>query len=180
VGRPGTGAELGIVGLGRVGSRVARICARGFGMRVRYYDVIRMPAHEAELGVEFLPFDHVLTGVDILTLHVPLTPVTRRMIDAAALERMRRGSYLVNASRGEVVDIDALAAAIGAGHIAGAGIDVFPDEPLRTDHPILGLPTVVASPHMASHSDASLVRMALVTEDVARVLRGETPKFRVA
>jgi phosphoglycerate dehydrogenase-like enzyme len=101
------------------------------------------------------------------------------MINGDVLSRMKTGAMLINTSRGPVVKLDALVAAISSGHIAGAGIDVFPDEPLPTDHPILQLPQVVVSPHMASHSQMSMVRMALVAEDIARVLQGEAPRYPV-
>jgi D-3-phosphoglycerate dehydrogenase / 2-oxoglutarate reductase len=171
-----TGGTLGIIGLGRVGSRIARICRYGFSMRVLYYDIVRKDDYEQEIGVEFASFDEVVAASDILTLHVPLTELTRRMMNRETIRRMRSGAILMNASRGQVVELDSVVEAIQSGKLAGAGIDVFPDEPLPTDHPILALPEVVVSPHMASHSDMSMIRMALVTEDVARVLNGVEPK----
>ena len=173
------GGTLGIVGLGRVGSRVARICRGGFQMRTLYYDIVRKHEFESELGVEFRSFDDVIAEADILTVHVPLTDLTRGMINGDVLSRMKTGAMLINTSRGPVVKLDTLVEAISSGHIAGAGIDVFPDEPLPTDHPILQLPQVVVSPHMASHSQMSMVRMALVAEDIARVLQGEAPRYPV-
>jgi len=174
------GHTIGIIGLGRVGSRVARICAQGFLMCVRYYDIVRKLQYEQELGIECSTFDDVLAAADILTLHVPLTPLTRGMIDADALGRMKPGACLINTARGPVVELNALVTALRSGHVAGAALDVFPDEPLPPEHPILGLPRVVVSPHMASHSDESMARMSLVAEDVIRVLRGEKPTYPVA
>jgi D-3-phosphoglycerate dehydrogenase len=173
------GGKLGIVGLGRVGSRVARICHGGFQMRTLYYDIVRKHEFESELGVELRSFDEVIVEADILTVHVPLTDLTRGMINEDVLGRMKAGAILINSSRGPVVKLDALVAAISSGHIAGAGIDVFPDEPLPTEHPILSLPQVVVSPHMASHSQMSMIRMALVAEDIARVLQGKAPRHPV-
>jgi D-3-phosphoglycerate dehydrogenase / 2-oxoglutarate reductase len=171
-----TGGTLGIIGLGRVGSRLARICRNGFNMRVLYYDIVRKDDYEQEIGVEFASFDEVVAASDILTLHVPLTEFTRYMMNRETIGRMKSGAILMNASRGQVVELDSVVEAIRSGKLAGAGIDVFPDEPLSTGHPILALPEVVVSPHMASHSDMSMIRMALVTEDVARVLNGVEPK----
>lgn len=169
------GHTLGIIGLGRVGTRVARIAALGFQMRVVYFDIIRKHETEAALGVEFASFEEVLRLADFLTLHTPLTDATRGMIDDTALGLMKQGAYLVNASRGEVVELDALARSVREGRIAGAALDVFPDEPFPADHPLLAMPEVIVSPHMASHSRDSMVRMALVAEDVARVLTGQEP-----
>jgi len=169
------GHTLGIIGLGRVGTRVARIAALGFQMRVLYFDIVRKHETEAALGVEFASFEEVLRLADFLTLHTPLTDATRGMIDDTALGLMKQGAYLVNASRGEVVELDALARSVREGRIAGAALDVFPDEPFPADHPLLAMPEVIVSPHMASHSRDSMVRMALVAEDVARVLTGQEP-----
>ncbi|OQB42872.1 MAG: D-3-phosphoglycerate dehydrogenase [Candidatus Latescibacteria bacterium ADurb.Bin168] len=166
---------LGIIGLGRVGTRVARIAVLGFQMRVLYFDIIRKHETEAALGVEFAPFEEVLRQADFLTLHTPLTEATRGMMNGGTLALMKQGAYLVNASRGEVVEIDALARSITSGRIAGAALDVFADEPFPADHPLLAMPEVIVSPHMASHSRDSMVRMALVAEDVARVLIGQEP-----
>ena len=173
------GRTLGIIGLGRVGSRIARICSLGFQMKVIYYDIVRKPEFERDLGVEFASFDEVVTQSDILTLHTPLTPLTRSMINEKTLASMKEGSCLLNASRGPVVDLDALVGSLQSGHLAGAGLDVFPDEPLDPSHPIMSLPNVRLSPHMASRSHESMIRMALVAEDVARVLNGEEPRFPV-
>lgn len=173
------GGTLGIVGLGRVGSRVAQICRGGFQMRTHYFDIVRKHEFESDLGVEYHSFDDVVAEADILTVHVPLTDLTRGMINDDVLGRMKANAILINTSRGPVVELDALVAAISSGHVAGAGIDVFPDEPLPTEHPILQLPQVVVSPHMASHSEMSMVRMSLVAEDIARVLQGKAPRYPV-
>jgi D-3-phosphoglycerate dehydrogenase len=169
------GCTLGIVGLGRVGTRVARIAALGFQMQVIYFDIVRKHETEAALGIKFATFAELLEEADFLTLHTPLTDKTQGLIGESALQQMKKGSYLINASRGEVVDIDALSHALATNHLAGAAIDVFPYEPFPSDHPLLSAPNVVVSPHMASHSKDSMVRMSLVAEDVARVLTGIPP-----
>jgi len=172
-------STLGIIGLGRIGSRVARICSLGFGMRAIYYDIVRKHEHEGTLGVEFASFDDVVRTADILTLHVPLTSQTRDMMNADRLSRMKKGAILINASRGPVVDIDALAERLATDRLAGAGIDVFPDEPLSVGHTLLTSTSVVVSPHMAAASRPSLIKMSLVAEDVVRVLTGEEPSYSV-
>jgi len=174
------GHTLGIIGLGRIGSRVGRIAKAGFQMRVLYFDIVRKHEEERALGVEFASFDEVVSQADILTLHTPLTPLTRNMMNARTIARMKPGACLVNASRGEVVEFDALVAALRSGQVSGAGLDVFPEEPPDAAHPILSLPNVVVSPHMASHSGESMVRMSLVAEDVVRVLSGKQPRNPVA
>jgi len=173
------GHTLGIIGLGRIGSRVGRICRLGFQMRVRYYDIVRKHKEEKALGIEFASFEEVIAEADILTLHTPLTPLTRHMMNRETLSRMKQGAYLINTSRGEVVHLDALVESLRTGHLKGAALDVFPDEPLPPEHPVLRLPNVVLSPHMASHSEESMVRMSLVAEDVVRVLTGQPPRYPV-
>ena len=173
------GRTLGIIGLGRVGSRVGRICKLGYQMRVLYYDIDRKYHQEDALGVEFASFDEVIAQADILTMHVPLTPLTKNMVNADTLAALKPGAYVINTSRGAVVDIDALDESLENGHTAGAAIDVFPEEPMPTAHPLLNRSDVILSPHMASHSQEAVIRMALVAEDIVRVLRGEEPKHPV-
>ncbi len=173
------GRTCSIIGLGRVGSRVARICRLGFQMRVLYYDIVRKPEYERDLDIEFTDFPTAVNAADFLTMHVPLTDLTRHMIDASVLKRMKPTAYLLNAARGEVVDTHALARALQEKSIAGAAIDVFPEEPLPTDDPLQRAPNTVFSPHMASHTADAVRRMSLVAEDVIRVLNGEPPLYPV-
>lgn len=143
------GKTLGIVGYGHIGTQVG-VLAEHLGMQVVFTDIeTRLPLGNArQLG----SLEAVLQASDVVTLHVPETPQTLRMIDAAALARMRRGSHLINASRGTVVDIEALAAALESGHIAGAAIDVFPVEPqgndARFESPLVGFDNVLLTPHI--------------------------------
>jgi D-3-phosphoglycerate dehydrogenase len=143
------GKTLGIVGYGHIGSQVS-ILAEAMGMRVLYHDILsRLPMGNAR-QVDTLT--ELLGAVDIVTLHVPEDASTLEMIDAARLAEMRPGSYLINASRGTVVDVDALAGALRAGHLAGAAIDVFPREPAHADEPFVSplqrLPNVILTPHI--------------------------------
>lgn len=143
------GKTLGIVGYGHIGSQVS-ILAEAFGMRVLYHDVEPKLAMGNARPVPSL--EALLPEADILTLHVPQDPTTRNLMSAQQIGRMREGSYLINASRGTVVDVDALAVAIERGHLRGAAVDVFPTEPKSNDEPfsspLQGLPNVILTPHI--------------------------------
>ncbi|MCH6554345.1 MAG: D-glycerate dehydrogenase [Acidobacteria bacterium] len=169
------GKTLGIVGLGRIGQRVARR-ARGFGMRVLYCDAARAAVEvERELGVEWAEKERLLRESDFVSLHVPLLPETRHWMGLAEFELMKPTAYLVNASRGPVVDEAALAEALEQKKFAGAALDVFEQEPKI--HPkLLALPNVLLAPHIASASVETRTRMAMVAaENVVAVLRGQRP-----
>lgn len=152
--RPGyvplLGQTLGIVGLGDIGMAMA-IRARAFGMRVLYFKRNRLPAsEEAALGVEYRDLDALLPEVDFLTLHLPHTPESEKMLDARRLSLLKPSAILVNAARGGLVDEDALIDALQHGRLAGAGLDVFTYEPLPADSPLCQLENVVLSPHTGS------------------------------
>jgi glyoxylate reductase len=169
------GATLGIFGMGRIGRAVARRAA-AFGMRVVYHSRTRLPVNDEQaLGVRWMDRGGLLAGSDVLSLHAPLTPETRRFLDADAFARMRPGSYLVNTSRGALVDEAALVGALRAGHLAGAGLDVYEHEPAI--HPgLLELESVVLLPHIGSATLQTRTRMAtLAATNAAAVLRGEAP-----
>jgi len=169
------GKTLGIMGFGRIGRAVARR-ARGFGMRILYHDALRADAAtERELGATFVDKGTLLRESDFVTLHVPLIPETRHLIDAADLRMMKRTAYLVNAARGPVVNEAALAQALREGWIAGAGLDVYEEEP-RVHPGLLGLSNVVLAPHIASASIETRVKMAaLAVENCLAVLEGRPP-----
>jgi len=169
------GKTLGIVGLGKIGQATARR-ARAFGMEIVYAGRRRAAEEvEAELSARFLPLDELLTTADVVTLHCPLSAETRHLIDAAALARMQRFSHLVNTTRGPVVDEAALAEALRAGAIAGAGLDVFEREP--EVHPdLLELENVVLIPHLGSATIETRTAMGvLAAENVVAVLGGSAP-----
>jgi lactate dehydrogenase-like 2-hydroxyacid dehydrogenase len=165
------GAILGIVGFGRIGRAVARR-AKAFGMRIVTADPGLEPGSEAD-GVAVVTLPELLATSDVVSLHVPLLPATRHLIDAAALAAMKPGSYLVNAARGGVVDETALIDALRSGHLAGAALDTFEGEPVI--NPVLReLDTVVLQPHIASAGDATRDNMCrLAVRNVTRVLAGE-------
>jgi len=143
------GKRLGIIGLGNIGKKVARR-VQGFDMDVRYYDVLRLTEDQEDaLGVRFALFNELLRTSDVVTLHVPLNDVTRKMISTRELGMMKRGAILVNTCRGPVVDEDALHQALTSGTIAGAGLDVMVEEPPKQHHPLFSLPNVTLTPHSA-------------------------------
>lgn len=175
------GKTVGLVGLGRIGREVARR-VRAFGANVRYYKPRRASdEEEAYTGAQYRPFNGLLDEADILSLHTPLCAATHRMIDEPALARMRRGSYLVNTARGALVDEPALIAALQTGQLAGAGLDVFVQEPPEPNSPLLALPNVVLTPHVAGTTrDAWLQRLDAAWRNIIRVAGGEAPLARIS
>jgi glyoxylate reductase len=175
LGRDAHHATLGIFGMGRIGRAMARR-ARGFDMKILYYDDVRQPPEvEAELGLQFESKDTVLRESDFISLHVPLMPSTRHLIGEREFNLMKPSAILVNTARGPVVDEQALVDALNAGRIAGAGLDVFAREP-EVNPGLLVLEQVVLAPHIASASIATRERMAtLAAENCIAGLGGQTP-----
>jgi glyoxylate reductase len=169
------GKRLGIVGLGRIGSLVAER-ARAFGMRIAYHSRQPAPAElTAALEAERMPLERLLAESDAVSLHCPLTPQTRHLIGAAELELLGPRGILVNTARGPVVDEAALAAALAAGRIAAAGLDVYEHEP-AVEPALLGLDNVVLAPHLGSATVETRTAMAeLAARNAVAVLRGEAP-----
>lgn len=174
------GRCLGLLGLGRIGSRVAGI-AQALGMRVLAYDPYIQDEQMARLGVEHAAtFERVLREADFVSLHLPLTGETRHLINAETLAMMRPGAILINCARGSLVDEAALLDALNRGHLYGAGLDVWEREPPPPTHPFLGRDDIVATPHVASATAASKDRLwrSAITQAL-QVLRGERPPFLV-
>lgn len=170
------GRTLGLVGLGRIGRRVAHICGVGLGMRVIGYDPLLTPQQAQALGIEPATLERVIEEADFLSLHAPATPETYRLMDRARIGRMKQGSYLLNLARGTLVDEEALLEALDNGHLAGAGIDVFDPEPLPLESPLRTHPLVIATPHMASGTHEGRRRMeTMAVERVLAFFRGERP-----
>jgi len=166
---------LGIVGIGRIGSAVAQR-AKAFGLTLLAADPYVAPAELVARGAEPVALDELLTRADIVTLHCPLTPETRGMIDARALGLMPPSAVLVNTARGPIVDLDALVAALTAGALAGAALDVVDPEPLPPGSPLYALPNVILTPHAAYYSERSVETLRRETLRAAlAVLRGERP-----
>jgi glyoxylate reductase len=173
------GATLGIVGMGAIGAGVARR-ATGFGMKILYTSRTRKDEIEAATGAEQRPLDDVLRESDFVCLTTALTPETRGLIGARELSLMKRSAILVNTARGGVTDEHAVAAALKSGQIAGAGIDVYVQEPLPPDHPLLDCETAVLMPHVGSGTHATRARMSRVAcENILAALQGQRPRFLV-
>lgn len=169
------GRTLGIIGLGNIGSAVARRAA-GFGLTVIAFDPYVSDDHFRNLGVTRVELPELLRRCDFLTVHVPLTEATRGLVGTAEIALMKHGAYLVNTSRGPVVDEDALLAAITAGKIAGAGLDVFAQEPLDLASPLLQDERVIVTPHAAFFAEESIDDMQTgAVEQVAQALSGVRP-----
>ena len=170
------GLKLGLVGLGRIGKRVAKV-ALALDMTVMAYDPVVTAEQARQLGVDLAPsLEDVLRSADIVSLHIPLTDETRNVMNVGRLAMMKPGSYLVNAARGGLVDQAALLAALESGHLHGAGLDVFPNEPPDPNSPLLQRDDVIATPHIAGATQASKDRLwsSAITQAL-QVLRGERP-----
>jgi phosphoglycerate dehydrogenase-like enzyme len=171
-----SGRTVGIVGLGNIGKKVARRAA-AFDARVQYYDIVRLSAAEEDaLGVRFVLLSELLRTSDIVSLHVPLTDATRRMIGARELGLMKPGAILVNTCRGPVVDEEALYQALKERRLAGAGLDVLVDEPPPKDHPLFSLPSVTLTPHSAGPTwENWTARFRNGFDNIERVAAGRKP-----
>jgi lactate dehydrogenase-like 2-hydroxyacid dehydrogenase len=169
------GKTLGLLGFGRIGRALARR-AGGFKMRVIYHDAIRAPAEvEQELKAEYRERERVISEADFLSLHVPLLPDTRHLISTPQFAAMKRTAFLINTSRGPVVDEAALVAALEAGEIAGAALDVYENEP-RVHPGLIGRKNVVLAPHIASASLETRTKMAqMAAENAVALFRGQRP-----
>jgi len=170
-----SGKTLGVVGLGRIGSRVAHHGVKGFEMKVLYYDVNRNEEFEKEFGAVFVSLDDLLKQSDFVSIHVPLLPATRHLINAEKLKLMKLTSYLVNTSRGPVIDEAALAKALADKTIKGAALDVFEFEP-AINPDLIKLDNVILTPHIASATEETRSKMsALAATNIVEALEGRIP-----
>ncbi|MGM8365191.1 2-hydroxyacid dehydrogenase [Virgibacillus sp. W0181] len=166
---------IGIVGMGRIGEAVARR-AKGFGMKVKYYNRSRKPNAEQELDATYLAFDELLETADFVVSLVPLTAESKQIFNKEAFEKMKRSAIFINASRGGVVDEAALIQALENKEITAAGLDVFEKEPISADHPLMKLENAVCLPHIGSASTATREDMiSLCFKNIAAVLTGDEP-----
>ena len=166
---------IGYIGMGRIGQAVAERL-KAFGCTGVYCDPqITLPAEqETTLGLRRATLDQLLPAVDVLSIHVPLTPNTRMMIDDDAMSRLKPGAIVINTARGGIIDEDALAKALKSGHVLAAGLDVFAQEPPRPDNPLLELPNVILTPHISAGTrDAMRQKMAAIFANLDRFFRGE-------
>jgi glyoxylate reductase len=166
---------LGIIGLGRIGAEVA-YRGLGFHMKVLYYDTVRQPTLEKQHGYRFVDMDTLLKESEFVVISTALTPETRGMIGEAQLAKMKPTAFLINTSRGPVVDEKALIKALQAGRIAGAGLDVFEKEPVELDNPLLKMENVVVLPHVGSATEATRQAMVdLAADNILAVVQGKPP-----
>ena len=173
---------LGLLGAGRIGYEVAKR-ARAFGMKVIYYDIVRMAEVEKVAEAEFVTLDELLSRADVISIHTPLTPTTRGMVNREFLGKMKKTAFLINTARGKIVDERALADALTEGRIAGACLDVLNEEPPSEGSPFYRLgdriPNLILTPH-AANGPYTFGRMAMAAaEEVARVLEGGSPAYPV-
>ena len=168
------GRTVGLLGAGRIGRAVAERL-KPFGVRLTYFDPAGVPADvERALNLERRGFDALLGEADILSLHLPLTAATKKIVDGPALARLKPGAFLVNTSRGGLVDEPALVAALEVGHLAGAALDVFDPEPPRRGNPLYAMPNVVLTPHVAAGTrDAFMEKQRFIFDNLARFWAGE-------
>lgn len=171
------GRTLGIVGVGRIGTRVAEVCRSAFAMKVLGCDPNLEPSAIAARGAEPVTLDQLLSESDFVTLHVPATRANHHLIDTSALARMKRGTFLINHARGGLVDTAALTDALKSRQLGGAAVDVLEQEPPAQDLELLQLDNVIVTPHSAALTDEAMLRMGSdAGDDIMRVLRGERPR----
>lgn len=167
------GKTLGVIGFGRIGYTVAKI-AKAIGMEILLYDVIKNEERAREVGGKFVELEELLKNSDVVTIHVPLLDSTYHLINEERLKLMKPSAILINTSRGPIVDTNALVKALQEGWIAGAGLDVFEEEPLPKDHPLTKLDNVVLTPHIGASTVEAQERAGIeVAEKVVNILKGE-------
>lgn len=173
------GRTLGLVGLGKIPKLVAAK-AQAFGLHVQTYDPYIPAEVAAKLGVKSVSLPELLSTSDYVSIHAPLTPETKNMFNADAFRRMKRGALLVNTARGPLVDVEALVDALDMGQLAGAALDVLPQEPPPADSRLLGRDDVILTPHMGFYSEESMIDLQTkAAQQVALVLSGKEPRYPV-
>jgi D-3-phosphoglycerate dehydrogenase len=174
------GKTVGLLGIGGIGKQVVRrLC--GFDCRILAYDPYPDKIFAQQYKVELLPQDEVLNQADFVSLHLPLLPETRHLVNTTFLQKMKPGAFLINTSRGELIDEAALVYTIKHKQLRGAALDVFSPEPPSADNPLLRLPEVIVTPHYASHTDGATIAMGWIAfHDCLAVLRGEAPKYPIS
>jgi D-3-phosphoglycerate dehydrogenase len=174
------GTVLGLMGFGHI-PRLVAPKAQAFGIKVIAHDPYAKPEVFKAAGVESVDFDTLLKTSDYVSVHAPLLPATRGLMNAAAFAKMKKGAYVVNTARGPLIDEPALIAALDAGQVGGAGLDVVAAEPLAKDSPLLGRDNVIISPHTAFYSIEALEELqSKCASDVARVLSGEKAVYPIS
>lgn len=173
------GKKVGIIGLGRIGEATAHRM-QAFGAEIGYWSRTRKPEKENEFGFRWMTLDELVGWSEIISIHIPATPETMKLISTEHIAAMRDGVYIVNTARGKVIDEEALIEVLRAGKVRGAALDVFMKEPLATDSPLCGMDNVILTPHLGASNLEGMQRMALqVAEGVLRVINGKEPANRV-
>jgi D-3-phosphoglycerate dehydrogenase len=174
------GKTIGILGLGAIGKQLARRLT-GFDCKIMAFDPYADSAYAKENHIELAPMDDVIRQADFVSLHLPLLPETRGIVDETFLAKMKKGSFLINTSRGEAIDESALLKALQSGHLRGAGLDAFTVEPPDPKNPLLALPQVVVTPHLGAQTDGATSNMGwFAMKDCLAVLKGEQPVYPVS
>lgn len=169
------GMKVGIIGMGRIGKATA-VRMQAFGARISYWSRTRKPDLEKENGFKWMELDDLVRESELISLHIPATPETMKIISASRIESMRDGVYIVNTARGKVIDEEALIKALQSGKIKAAALDVFENEPLSTDSPLCSMDNVILTPHLSASNVAGMIRMAVqVADRVLKTINGETP-----
>jgi len=173
------GKKVGIIGLGRIGEATAHRM-QAFGAQIGYWSRTRKPEKEKTYGFQWMTLDELVGWSEIISIHIPATSETMKLISVEHIEAMRNGVYIVNTARGKVIDEEALIEALRAGKVRGAALDVFMNEPLATDNPLCKMDNVILTPHLGASNLEGMQRMALqVAEGVLRVINGKEPANRV-
>jgi len=173
------GKTLGIVGFGRIGKQIARICSKGFGMPVIYHRHTPISEAEKDLNARGVHLKQLFQEADFISINLPLTSETRGLVNADLMRLMKPNAILINTSRGAVWNEADLFRALREQWFAGAGSDVFEEEPTNPDNPLFTLQNFIGTPHTAAHTEEGLIRMSLVARDVLAVLEGRRPEFPV-
>lgn len=171
------GKTLGVLGFGRIGQQTARICHFGFRMPILYYDPLRYPEVEKELGASRVDEKELFKVSDLISINMPLLPETQHFVNAVLLKLMKSTAILINMARGPVWNEADVVAALQENRIAGAGSDVYEVEPITPDNPLLKLDSFVGTPHMSAHTEEAMIRMSMVAKDVLCVLEGKDPEY---
>ncbi len=167
------GRKLGLVGFGGIGARFAAL-ARGIGMTVRAWTRNPSPERARQHGIEFADLDSILRDSDVLSVHAALTPETERLLDSRALALTKPGVIIINTARGEIIEESALLKVLRSGHVAAAGLDVYHEEPLPSDHPLLALDNVLLTPHVAFNTpEATHALLDISIDNIVHYYRGD-------
>lgn len=173
------GKTVGILGFGRIGQHTARFCRKCFEMPVLYHDIVDYPDVEKELTAQRVTIEYLFEESDLISVNLPLSSETRGIVNANLLKRMKPTAFLVNMARGPVWKEADVIQALKNQWIAGVASDVFEVEPVLLDNPLFEMENFVGTPHMAAHTEESLIRMSMVARDILRVLEGQKPEFPV-